>query len=158
MSNTHSRAPKQDRSRQSFERMLDAADEILSKEGIAALTLAEVSKRSGVSIGSIYCRVDSKSELLRALHARVLDRMDMEFSAAMNRLRRKQLSLSELIPALVRELAVFHRRHAPALAAFIELAVTDELIERIGKKHYLQIAMDFRLLLLERKDEFVHPE
>ncbi len=138
--------------------MLDAADDILSKEGIAALTLAEVSRRSGVSIGSIYCRVDSKEDLLRALHVRVLDRMDLEFSAAMNRLRRKRMPLGELISALVRELANFHRRHAPALAAFIELASTDELIEKIGKRHYAQVALDFRLLLLERKDEFVHPD
>jgi AcrR family transcriptional regulator len=155
---THARIPKQIRSRESYERMLAAADQILSKDGVAALTLAEVSRRSGVSIGSIYCRVDSKEDLLRALHARVLDRMDLEFSAAMNRLRRKRLKLGELISSLVRELANFHRRHAPALAAFIELANTDELIEKIGKRHYAQIALDFRLLLLERKDEFVHAD
>ena len=157
MRTPHARAPKQDRSRQSFERMLDAAGEILAKDGVAALTLAAVSRRSKVSIGSIYCRVDSKGDLLRALHARIRDRMDLEFGAAMNRLRRKQLPLIELVPALVRELANFHRRHAPALGAFIELGATDEVIRKVGKKHYLQIAMDFRILLLERRAEFSHP-
>lgn len=158
MPDSHSRKPQQDRSRQSYERMLDAAEEILSTDGIAALTLAQVSRRSKVSIGSIYCRVDSKSDLLRALHVRVMDRMDLEFGAAMNRLRRKQFALGELVPALVRELAYFHRKHAPALGAFIELGSTDEIIETVGKQHYQQTAMDFRILLLEHRDEFVHPE
>jgi AcrR family transcriptional regulator len=156
MDSAHARIPKQTRSRQSFELMLEAAHEILSQEGLAALTLAEVSRRSGVSIGSIYCRVAGKEDLLRALQARVLEQMDVEFAGAVNKLRRKSLSLRELVPALVRELANFHRRHAPALAAFIELGNTDDVIEKVGKTHYAQIALDFRLLLLERRHEFIH--
>jgi hypothetical protein len=70
---------------------------------------------------------------------------------------RPGLANAVLISSQVRELANFHRRHTPALAAFIELANTDELIEKIGKRHYAQIALDFRLLL-ERKDEFVHTD
>ncbi len=62
------------------------------------------------------------------------------------------------MPGLVRVVGNFHRRHAAVLAGFIELGSTDPVIEKVGKKHYGQTALDFRLLLLEHRKEFLHPD
>jgi len=56
------REPKQDRSRASFERVLDAATALLAERGYSEFTLQELSRRSKVSIGSIYCRVSGKDD------------------------------------------------------------------------------------------------
>ncbi|MCC7462761.1 MAG: TetR/AcrR family transcriptional regulator [Gammaproteobacteria bacterium] len=154
---SYSRAPKQTRSRQSFDRVLDTAIEIINEGGLAALTLAEVSRRSRASIGSIYCRVDSKDALIREVQARALTEMDHEFAVLVNRVRRKGLPLRELVPAIVRELALHLKRHARALNAFMQQAGVDPVIESMGRKSWQQNALDFKLILLERHAEFRHP-
>jgi AcrR family transcriptional regulator len=155
---THARPPKQRRSRQSYDRMVDAAIEILKEDGLPALTLAEVSRRSRVSIGSIYCRVNSKEDLIRDVQSRALTDMEQEFAALVNRVRRKALPLRELVPAIVRELALYLRRHATLLTAFMQSGAQDPLVEAAGRKAFQQNALDFRLILLERHAEFRHPD
>src|ERR1700730_10429964 len=138
--------------------MIEAAKEILHEGGLAALTLAEVSRQSRVSIGSIYCRVDSKEDLVRAVQARALEEMDHEFAMLVNRVRRKSLPLRALVPTMTRELALYLRRHAPLLRAFMQQAVDDPVLEAVGKKSFQQNALDFKLILLDRQAEIRHPE
>ncbi|MFO1466668.1 MAG: helix-turn-helix domain-containing protein [Steroidobacteraceae bacterium] len=154
----HAHAPKQARSKQSFNRVLDAATQILAEKGINGLTLTAVSRQSRVSIGSIYCRVDSKEDLLRAVQARELAEMDREFAMLVNRVRRKALPLRSLVPTMVRELALYLRRHSPLLRAFMQQSVQDEVLRTVGRKSFLQNALDFRLILLDRHAEFLHPQ
>jgi AcrR family transcriptional regulator len=158
MKTAFARKPKQTRSRQSYDRMLDAATHILEEGGLPALTLSEVSRRSKVSIGSIYCRVDGKDDLLRAVQERALGQMDREFALLLMRVRRRVLPLRELVPTVVRELANFLRRHARLLSAFMQQAAHDPVIQSAGAKSWQQTALDFELIILERRDEFGHPD
>jgi AcrR family transcriptional regulator len=61
------RPPLQRRSQESLERVLAAGLEVLIDVGFEGFTLQEVSRRAGVSIGSIYARVPSR-EARHALH------------------------------------------------------------------------------------------
>ena len=69
------RPPKQRRSRESYERVLDAAHTLLEENGFEGFTVQEVAARSGVSIGAIYERFGNKESLLRAVHARLMESM-----------------------------------------------------------------------------------
>lgn len=158
MDTLYARTPKQRRSRESYERMVEAAIEILREKGLEGLTLSEVSRRSRVSIGSIYCRVQSKEHLLREVQARVLGEMEHEFAMLVNRVRRRMLPLRELVPVLVRELALFLRRHATLLNAFMQQAQRDEHMAAEGQRSYSQAMLDFKLLLLEHQTDFGHPD
>ena len=158
MENAYARTPKQARSRQSYDRMLEAATAIINEGGLQALTLAEVSRRSKVSIGSIYCRVDGKEALLREVQARTLALMGAEFAMMLTRVRRRGLGLRELVPTMVRELALYLRRHSRLLSAFMQQAPSDSVISNAGRKKFQQTALDYKLILLERRDEIQHPE
>lgn len=158
MDTAHSRTPKQTRSRESFDRVIDAAADILREGGLQALTLTDVSRRSRVSIGSIYCRVKSKDDLIRAVQAHVFVQMDNEMAAMVNRIRRKGLPLHELVPTLVSDLAHYLRRHGALLNALIERGAQDPVVAAVGRKAHAQAALDFKLLLLERRSEFQHPD
>ena len=155
---SHARTPKQRRSQESYDRMIKAAVELLKEGGLAAMTLAAVSSRSRVSIGSIYCRVENKEALVREVQAVVLQQMEKEFAVLVNRVRRRMLPLRELVPTMVSELAHHLRRYAPLLAAFMQQADRDPLVEEVGGKSYQQNLLDFQLVLLERKQEFHHPD
>ena len=69
------RPPKQRRSRESYERVLDAAYGLLEENGFEGFTVQEVAARANVSIGAIYERFGNKETLLRTVHARLMDTM-----------------------------------------------------------------------------------
>lgn len=76
---TH-RKPLQSRSRESLERVLMAGVELLAERGYDDLSIADVSTRSAVSVGSIYARFASKADLFVALQERMLAIIDAEQS------------------------------------------------------------------------------
>ncbi|MEV5843528.1 TetR/AcrR family transcriptional regulator [Streptomyces sp. NPDC051985] len=66
------RAPLQSRSQHSTDRMLDAALAILDREGMEGLSIAAVSRESGVSNGALYHRFGDRHGLLVAAQDRFL--------------------------------------------------------------------------------------
>ncbi|MCR8549039.1 TetR/AcrR family transcriptional regulator [Salipiger sp. P9] len=71
------KAPRQSRSRVSYEAVLTAAAQILEREGAAALTTNAVAERAGVSIGTLYQYFPGKeaiaAELVRRLKAQLVE-------------------------------------------------------------------------------------
>jgi AcrR family transcriptional regulator len=76
------RAPQQARSQSSTNRMLDAALTLLDREGMAGLTIAAVSRESGVSNGALYHRFGDRRSLLQAAHDRFLSRLELDWLSA----------------------------------------------------------------------------
>jgi len=58
------RAPLQERSRKTLSRILDAAWELLEKEGPEGLTVAGITRKARASVGSFYARFGGKEDLL----------------------------------------------------------------------------------------------
>ena len=152
------RSPKQRRSQASFERVLDAAAGLLAEHGHEGFTLQEVSRRSGVSIGSIYCRVDGKKSLLRAVDQRLLARFNAEHTEVVSVARSRGSKLADVLPALVHELGEFLKRNAPFLRALIALSKADPWVGTEGKKSYADLTSKVFALLKEHRQEIRHPE
>jgi AcrR family transcriptional regulator len=55
------KAPRQQRSRDSQERILKAAEALIKSKGFEALTTAEVVRRSRTSIGTLYAQIGRAS-------------------------------------------------------------------------------------------------
>ena len=69
------REAQQTRGREALRRILRAAEEVLAADGFDDFTMAAVAERSGVSIGGIYRRFDSKVQLV-AVKDHVLTRVE----------------------------------------------------------------------------------
>lgn len=149
----YAREPKQDRSRASLERLLSAASDLLIEVGYNGFTLQDVSKRSRVSIGSIYNRFSGKDDLIREVHNRELAVMDTEGAVLINDLRRRDLPLRDLVPAIVTEFGTFLKKHSPILRPIMEIAAVDEVVSAKGSAHFAQQVGDFERLLLDCVDE-----
>lgn len=67
--------PQQQRSIESTQRMLDAAESLISEGGLEALTVDAVVRRAGTSNGSLYARFGDRLGLLAAVQDRFLDRL-----------------------------------------------------------------------------------
>jgi AcrR family transcriptional regulator len=76
------RVPRQARSRERLQRMLDAADALLASEGAEALTTTRVAEAAGVSVGSLYQYLPDKGAIVEALAGRYL----AEFEGLMERM------------------------------------------------------------------------
>lgn len=63
-------SPKQERSRRTLERILDAAEALLDDKPLDEITVRDVVQRAGSSVGSFYARFPGKDDLVAALLAR----------------------------------------------------------------------------------------
>jgi len=76
------RPPRQARSRQSQERVLETFAAMLAKQSFEQITMADLARRADVAVTSIYARFEDKRALVLALHERHVEET-MRFSAAL---------------------------------------------------------------------------
>jgi AcrR family transcriptional regulator len=141
------REPQQARSRQSFERALDAAVALLVERGSASFTLVEVAQASGVSTGSMYGRIASKDDLIRAAHAREMERLEVEQARAFAGAP-TGTSVEQTVRFAVTALASHLERNATVLAPFMRLAHEDAVIAAVGKASFEHMTSLFDETLL----------
>lgn len=156
--NAYAREPKQERSRLSFDRAVDAAVSLLVERRAATFTLAEVAERAGVSTGSIYGRVDSKDDLLRTAHAREMARMSAEQAEAFPAAAPAGETFPDTVSRLVHTVGDLLRRNAPVLAPFMLMGPHDPVIAELGSNGYRELSAAFSAALLARGEAITHPE
>jgi AcrR family transcriptional regulator len=130
----HARAPKQGRSRQSFDRILEATIELLRERSYDQITLAEICQLAGVSTGALYGRVTGKDELLRAVQVRFFERLDQAFTDEAERIAKEAHGLAQVVPAVVTSLGNLLKENASVLRSFMLRGAVDDVIGAAGKK------------------------
>ena len=152
------RPPLQRRSQKSLERVLDAGADLLREAGYEGFTLQEVSKRSGVSVGSIYARTSSKEALILAIYDRETSRMAEENRQIETTSQRVDLHGRALVEALVEEMAEVVLRNAATLRVFMHRAVVDQNFWERGSQGLRSLSAVFENALHEHADEIRHPD
>jgi AcrR family transcriptional regulator len=152
------RTPRQQRALQSWTRVLDAGAELLAERGWAGVTLAEVTRRAGVSNGSIYWRVSSKEALLTAIHERLIDTLDAESAPFEDRAQWDALDADEAIARAVALQTSAVRRHRRLLRALVLHAATDPEAAKRGAAAVRRAARRFEAALAPLLEREGHPE
>ena len=104
------REPKQQRSRQTVDAVLDAVPRVLKRHGAAAITTNRVAEAAGVSIGSLYQYFPEKQAIFMALHDRHVDRVRHVMAGTLTQCT--SVSLEEFTHELVERLANVHAEDA----------------------------------------------
>ena len=100
------RAPRQDRGRRRVDEILDAAEALTLEVGSAEMSIQDIARRAGASIGSIYHFFPTKDAILGALRARHFDEVRAMLLAMHAGLRgASALSLRGMIDAVISPLA-----------------------------------------------------
>lgn len=102
--------PKQARSRQRLEAILDAAEAEIARDGMARLTMSAVARAADIPIGSLYQYVPTMQALLRALADRFLDHWREQVSAELSGVGTAQ-ELSAALVRIGRAIHVYLREH-----------------------------------------------
>jgi len=153
----HARAPKQGRSRQSFERIIEATIDLLRERPYDQITLAEICQRAGVSTGALYGRVTGKDELLRAVQVRFLERLGEQFEAEAQRIAAQAHGLADVVPAVVAGLGNLLKENASVLRSFMLRGPVDEAIAAAGRKSAHENHAKFSRLVAACAAEIRHP-
>jgi AcrR family transcriptional regulator len=95
-------APRQARSQRTLEKLLDAAERILLSRGLEAVTVPEVVREAGSSVGSFYARFPDKRALLETVHERACVQTLERAHALLDPARWTDVPLDEIIAAGVR--------------------------------------------------------
>ncbi|HEX8605261.1 MAG TPA: TetR/AcrR family transcriptional regulator [Pseudoduganella sp.] len=151
------RLPRQGRSRESFERIIEATVDLLRERAYDQVTLADICRRSGVSTGSLYGRVGGKDALLQVVQVRFLERLGAQFDGEAARIAACNCGLAQVVPAVVAGLGNLLRENAGVLRAFMLRAGVDPVIGAAGKRSALENHLRFARLLQSCRDEIRHP-
>ena len=101
-------APRQQRSRETYDRILDVAAKIFSEQGYAGTTTNKVAEVAGISIGTLYHYVPDKDALLYALAERHLDTGTAAILGTFRRLRKNEPGLAESLRTIIEVVVYMH--------------------------------------------------
>ena len=152
------RPPLQRRSHESFERVLQAGLELLQEGGFEAFTLQAVSRRAGVSVGSIYSRAPSRDALLLAIHDRATERMAEQERELEEGILKAGLGPRALVESLVTGMASVMLRNESILRVFMQRGPVDPEILRRGGARSRELARIFESTMLEHRANITHPD
>ncbi len=152
------RPPLQRRSQESLERLLQAGLEVLAEAGFEGFTLQEVSRRAGVSIGSIYARVANREALILAVYERAMDEIRHQEERFARDAALEDLTPRELVETLVTDMAEIMLGNAPILGVFMRQAPMNPEIWRRGAENSQITARMFSRALEAHRHELRHPD
>jgi AcrR family transcriptional regulator len=153
------RPPQQRRSRLSLERVLRAGEKLLAQNGYEGFTIAEVSRKAKVSVGSVYGRFENKDALVYAIHRRQLARIaEPSDEDAQTIADDPDLDLRGAVDRATRLLADASNRERALLRAFMLRAAVDPNIAGPGSEASQGIGRAFKAAVLARRDEIGHAD
>lgn len=119
------REPKQARSREAWERVLEVGRRLVEEGGVGALTITEVCRRSGINPPSLYARVDGKAGLFAAVYERGMREIEATEDAAFAGLPRRGAPVGEQAMEAASAVAEVFETHARFLRPVITQAEAD---------------------------------
>lgn len=157
-STTSAHAPKQQRSRETLERLLIATIQVLDEHGLAGAVVPRIAALAGVVPASIYRRFKDKDALLRAAFLHMLRQ-----SNDANRDRLESALLRDTLEASAEQLMVLlfdqYRQHPHlfrAIARFLDVD-TDADFGREARAHLAGNVNQIAQVLLRYREEIRHP-
>lgn len=150
--------PQQGRSEATLQRLLDAAEKLICRDGLAGVSIASIVREAKSSVGGFYARFRDKDELLRALHERELGRINEQVGELVNPERWEGVPLRAMIRALIYTYAENSRGRERLQAAILEATARNPEAWAPAFDFRREVTDSVSALLLLRRDEITHPE
>jgi AcrR family transcriptional regulator len=142
------RAPRQDRSRQTMDRVLKALEELLREKPFDKITMVELAQRSNTGTSSIYARFEDKRALILGVHGRLVEHVFPCLDNLFDTEKHAKVPLRKLLHADVARVLRFYRVHGQIVRA--ALIVDAPFVYERQIKVYQHAANQFSELLASR--------
>ncbi len=108
--------PQQVRSRESLQKLLKAATEVLGQHGVEGTTIPRIAHHAGLTPGAVYRRFHDKEALLETAILGMLERQD-ETSRALTPEMAREIPLRVFADQIINSFVVGYRTRAPLIRA-----------------------------------------
>jgi AcrR family transcriptional regulator len=152
------RPPVQRRSREAWNRVLNAGVQLLEEGGYDAFTIAAVCDRAQVAPRALYARADSKDALFLAVYEHGLARVRADQAVLTDEERWGDLPPDQLAVQVVSEVAAIFFRHAAFLRAVVLISGVHAEVYRRGASYSRQLGDQVTSLLLRARDAIDNPD
>jgi AcrR family transcriptional regulator len=152
------KSPRQKRSRESLERLLEAAEQQIRLHGIEALTVNGVVNSIGLSVGAFYARFPDKTALLHSVQDRFHNRLEPRIREQMLAEAGPQPTLAEALGAAIDVLIRNVMGERELSRGFMTLSVTDLVLRTRGEVVNRQRRETLTGILMAHSDEIGHPD
>jgi AcrR family transcriptional regulator len=152
------REPRQARSRETLDRILDAAETLVADKGFEDATIAEIVRRAESSVGAFYTRFRDKEGLLYALYERYLEQAVATADDALEPSRWEGADVRELLGAVVRFLVTIYREQGGLIRAFVMRNHSDPEFRARQERLSHYVSDKLAAVLLAHRDEIRHPD
>lgn len=153
------RPAQQDRSRKTFNLILDAAEQLFGEQGVDQTSVAAVARAAGCSVGSVYHHFRDKAALVAALFDRTRHEFMQTLDAAVEPARWQGATISEILEGYLQfSLEMSRSTIGSGSKAHFDFALREKDLR--AQIHVLHFALfdRLRVLLLARKSEIGHPD
>ena len=150
--------PKQARSERTLYRLLDAAESLIVEQGLGGLSIPEVARRGGSSVGGFYARFRDKNELLRALEERFFLQVGLRLDAIADERRWVGATVADVVKTAVAELVTVSEERRELIRAFLFRATVDVKIRDDAVRFRTRAAARLAPLLVAKAPEIRHPD
>jgi AcrR family transcriptional regulator len=156
----HSLAPQQARSRESVNKLLKAAAEVLGQHGVDGATIPRIARHAGLTPGAVYRRFPDKDALLETVVFGILERQDKRLRVALTPDMARQIPLAVFAEQLITSMLVSYRASSALLRAvrqFVRARANTPFYRKIAKLE-MRTFQYLVELFLEHRKEIKHPD
>ena len=141
------RAPRQQRSQRTMDRVMKALEELLDEKPFERITMVELAQRSQTGTSSIYARFKDKNSLVLGVHGRLAELVFPCLRKLTDPSRWEGKSLDLMLSASIDAAVKFYRQHSHIVRAAL---LVDQPFVYERQRQVLQFASDsFTALVLE---------
>jgi AcrR family transcriptional regulator len=145
--------PQQQRARATFDAVLDAAADVITKQGYAAMTTNAIARRAGVSIGSLYQYFPDKTAILVCLLERHIREMQPVIAGGLEALAGPDRPFEDALGDALLRFVAAHDHHGPRLQQVLSEEVPHPpSIQRLRQRLEAGYVAEVARILRERGD------
>jgi AcrR family transcriptional regulator len=148
----------QARSQETLERILEAAEEVVSEKGFDSATVSEIVRRANSSVGAMYARFNDKDSLLVVLQERFIEQALATTEAVLDPARWEGASIGEILSAALPFVVHVYQQKRGLIRAFILRGCNDEQFAERSVRVGREISERLIKLLTARREEIKHPD
>jgi AcrR family transcriptional regulator len=152
------RPPRQERTHQSLERLLDVAEMLLRDKDFDDIHVRDIASRAETSVAAFYRRLKDKDALLHALHERSCEEAFATADDAFSPARWEEAGIAEILFTIFPFLIEVLQPNESLYRAIYQRAISDEQMRERSMKLVRHVVSRLSDLLIARSDEIRHPK
>jgi AcrR family transcriptional regulator len=153
-------AAQQARSRESLQRLLQAAADVLQEEGLEGATIPRISVRAGLTPGAVYRRFPDKDALMQTVVLTIMQSNDAGVAGLLKPEKAAGLTLEKTVDEILHETVKSYRRYSRLLSAVAQYFRSHPDMAFKKKVDVIETRTFLRVVayLLYFRQEILHPD